>query len=88
MGITTVLKREVQDILIAVRLAADATASAGASYESQAFLQGYHAALDAVSAAMGLELPPSSAGHAIDARWTREPDRVSRWRDRPAASAR
>jgi hypothetical protein len=75
MGITTVFKSEVQDILVAIRLAADATAasSGGTVPEPSAFLEGYHAALEAVAAALGLELPSSTVRNASMEEWTRGP---------------
>jgi hypothetical protein len=75
MGLTTVLKTEVQDLLAAVRLAADATAasSSGSAPESLAFLQGYHAALEAVAAGLGLELASPAARLAPRDNWIRGP---------------
>lgn len=84
MGITTIMKKEVQDILIAVRLAGDAVASAGAPYDSQAFLQGYHAALDAVAAAMGFDPSSASTGFASNAHRSRASNDSSRGRDWPS----
>lgn len=76
MGISTVMKDEVRDILVAVRLAADATAAAtGNPYECQAFLEGYYAALGAVAAALGLALPLTSAGLPPAESWIQAPKR-------------
>lgn len=74
MGLTTVFKSEVQDILVAVRLAADATAaSLGSAPESHAFVQGYHSALEAVAAALGLELPSPAPRRISSEDWVRGP---------------
>lgn len=73
MGLTTVLKEEVQDILVAVRLAADATAaSTGSARDARAFLEGYHTALAAVAAALGLEMP-LTARHPSAEGWIQGP---------------
>ena len=66
MGLTTILKEEVGDILVAVRQSADAAALAGDPRDSLAFLQGYHAAVDSVAIALGLRLPPAHSLRAVD----------------------
>lgn len=74
MGMSTILKEDVQDILVGVRFAADATAaSIGSTRDCCDFIAGYHLALEAVAAALGLELPSPAARFASFERWVRAP---------------